>query len=77
MEITPLTQEQLVELSELKKQNPDFYKQIFDLFQANVKAYRKYNIYGIGTDFSKDVWQLARYFEYKIMKKSCTPVNSI
>lgn len=74
LEITPLTKEQLNEWKQLRSQNPEYYAQLSDFFKSNVKAYREHNIYGIGSYFSNDVWQLARYFEYQLMKKNCTPV---
>ena len=66
--ITPLSQEQLQELNTMKNESPSYYKKIVSSFEKNVKAYRDHNIYGIGTYFSKDVFDLARYYEYQIFK---------
>lgn len=68
MEITPLTQEQLTELETLKSQQPKLTKKLESYFNKNARAYRDHNIYGIGLYFSRDVWQLARYFEYQQLK---------
>lgn len=67
--ITPLTQEQHQELKSMTSQAPEYYGSIVKDFQKNVKAYRDHNIYGIGTFFSKDVFDLARYYEYIVLKK--------
>jgi hypothetical protein len=66
--ITPLSQEQLQELKSMKNESPSYYKKIVSSFEKNVRAYRDYDIYGIGMYFSKDIWQLARYYEYQIFK---------
>jgi hypothetical protein len=52
----------------MKNESPSYYKKIVSSFEKNVRAYRDYDIYGIGMYFSKDIWQLARYYEYQIFK---------
>ena len=52
--ITPLSQEQLQELKSMKNESPSYYKKIVSSFEKNVRAYRDYDIYGIGMYFSKD-----------------------
>lgn len=70
MEITPLTQEQLTELETLKSEQPKLAKKLVSYFNKNARSYPNYNIYGIGSYFSKDIWQLARYFEYQQLKSN-------
>jgi len=66
--ITPLSQEQLQELNSMVSQAPLLYVKIVTSFEKNVRAYRDHNIYGIGTYFGKDVFDLARYYEYHMLK---------
>lgn len=66
--ITPLTKEQLQELNSMVSQSPLLYVNIVSFFEKNAKAYRDHNIYGIGTYFSKDLFDLARYYEYHMLK---------
>lgn len=67
--ITPLTQEQYNELSSMKSESPSIYASIVKSFQKDVRAYRDHGIYGIGAFFSNDVYDLARYYEYIVLKK--------
>jgi len=67
--ITPnLTPEQKAELEVLRNAHPSVLKQIEKIFNKEARYYEKYNIYGMYTFYNKDIYELARIYEYAYLK---------
>jgi hypothetical protein len=62
-----LTQEEMVELKNLRDIHKNILTQLQDTFNTDVKYYEQ-NIYGIYGIFSNDIYNLNCVYQYKYLK---------
>ena len=63
-----LTPEQMLEFNDMKKANEELYNKVTKKFRKEVRAFRAYGYYGIGQFICNDIYELARHYEYKMLK---------
>jgi hypothetical protein len=68
MQDLKLTPEQMSELNQMKEANEKLYNKITKKFYKEVKAYRGYGYYAIGSLICSDIFDLARQYEYQMLK---------